>query len=104
MSKVWPTIFHGSSTDVAIGFRNRNWRTQRAVSGLKLEAQKTPEREHAGLAALYAQHRAEILRFLRARTRDPVEAEDVIQELWIRLQEARPGPLGNGRAYLYQMA
>ncbi|MEO6366470.1 MAG: RNA polymerase sigma factor [Steroidobacteraceae bacterium] len=63
-----------------------------------------PASEPAGLVALYAQYRLEILRFLRARTRDPAEAEDVIQELWIRLQAGRGGPVGNGRAYLFQMA
>lgn len=57
-----------------------------------------------GLLALYHAHRGELLRFLVARTRDAAEAEDLIQELWLRLQHARLGPVANGRAYLYQMA
>lgn len=57
-----------------------------------------------GLAALYDQHRGELLRFLRARTGDPAEAEDVVQELWLRLRDVRPGPISNARAYLFQMA
>lgn len=61
-------------------------------------------RETAGLVAIYDQHRGELLRFLRARTRDPAESEDVVQELWIRLQDLRPGPISNARAYLFQMA
>jgi RNA polymerase sigma factor (sigma-70 family) len=60
--------------------------------------------ESAGLVALYDRHRSDLLRFLRARTRDPSEAEDVVQELWIRLRDVRPGPISNARAYLYQMA
>lgn len=68
------------------------------------DSQSTPARNAAGLAALYGRHRAEILRFLRARTRDPAEAEDVIQELWIKVQGGRIGPIANGRAYLFQMA
>ena len=71
---------------------------------LNSQSQLTPTGELSGLVALYAQHRAAILRFLRARTRDPAEAEDVLQELWIKLQEGRAGPISNGRAYLFQMA
>jgi RNA polymerase sigma factor (sigma-70 family) len=74
------------------------------VTDPHVELQLTPEHAPAGLAALYVQQRAELLRFLRARTRDPAEADDVIQELWIKLQEGRAGPVGNGRAYLFQMA
>lgn len=53
---------------------------------------------------LYAANRAELLRFLRARCGDPAEAEDVVQELWLRLQSQHFGPVSNGRAYLFQMA
>jgi RNA polymerase sigma factor (sigma-70 family) len=58
----------------------------------------------SGLAALLEKHRGEIMRFLRARTRDPSEAEDVMQELWLKLHGTRIGPISNGRAYLFQMA
>lgn len=60
--------------------------------------------EPAGLAGMYDRHRGDLLRFLRARTRDPAEAEDVVQELWLRLRDLRPGPIANARAYLFQMA
>jgi RNA polymerase sigma-70 factor (ECF subfamily) len=60
--------------------------------------------ELQGLAAAYDEHRAAILRFLRARTRDASEAEDVVQELWIRLRESASGPVANARGYLFQMA
>lgn len=58
----------------------------------------------AGLEALYHAHRAELLRFLTARTGDPLEAEDISQELWLRVQTHSGGPVANGRAYLYRMA
>jgi RNA polymerase sigma-70 factor (ECF subfamily) len=61
-------------------------------------------RELQGLAAAYDGHRAALLRFLRARTRDAAEAEDIVQELWIRLREVHSGPIANARAYLFQMA
>ena len=35
------------------------------------------------LASLFEQHRAELLRFLRARCGDVGEADDLAQELWI---------------------
>lgn len=62
------------------------------------------ERDAQGLAVVYDVHRPALLRFLMARTRDAAEAEDVLQELWIRLREVRSGPIANARAYLFQMA
>ena len=58
----------------------------------------------AGLVLLYTQHRAQLMRFLCARTGDAAEAEDIVQELWLRLRNQRVGPIANGRAYLFQMA
>lgn len=58
----------------------------------------------SGLAAVYAQYRPELLRFLVARTGDPGEAEEVLQELWLRVQAGGAGPVANGRAYLYRAA
>ncbi|NWM55037.1 RNA polymerase sigma factor, partial [Escherichia coli] len=48
--------------------------------------------------------RGELLRFLVARTGNPAEAEDLLQELWLRIRDATPGPVANGRAYLYRAA
>lgn len=58
----------------------------------------------SGLAALIAQHRAELLRFLVARTGDRDEADDLLQELWLRVRDADAGPVANGRAYLFRAA
>jgi RNA polymerase sigma-70 factor (ECF subfamily) len=57
-----------------------------------------------GLTRLYDEHRAEILRYLRARTGNAAEADDVLQELWLKLQSSDSGPVANGRAYLFRMA
>ncbi|WP_448661191.1 RNA polymerase sigma factor [Sphingomonas sp. CJ20] len=59
---------------------------------------------NSGLLALYATERAALLRFLAARTGDPAEAEDIVQELWVKLQSLDAGPIANGRAYLFRMA
>ena len=57
-----------------------------------------------GLAGLFTQHRAELLRFLTARCGDREEAEDLLQELWIKASAQQAGPIANGRAYLMRMA
>lgn len=57
-----------------------------------------------GLLAILAAERAALLRFLAARTGDPAGAEDLLQELWIKVRQAGHGPIGNGRAYLFRMA
>jgi RNA polymerase sigma-70 factor (ECF subfamily) len=56
------------------------------------------------LAALYGVYRADLLRFLTARTGDAGEAQDILQDLWIKAQHGSAAPVANGRAYLYRMA
>jgi RNA polymerase sigma factor (sigma-70 family) len=60
--------------------------------------------ETAGLEGLFDLHRPELLRFLAARCGSREEAEDLIQELWIKLATIATGPIANGRAYLFRMA
>jgi RNA polymerase sigma-70 factor (ECF subfamily) len=59
---------------------------------------------NAGLATLLDAERAALLRFLAARCGDPAEAEDLLQELWLKIATAPTGPIANGRAYLFRMA
>ena len=49
-------------------------------------------------------HHAQLLRFMTARTGDRSEAEDVLQELWLRIQDGHTGPVANPLSYLYRMA
>ncbi|MCI4588853.1 RNA polymerase sigma factor [Sphingobium sp. BYY-5] len=60
--------------------------------------------DDSGLESLYGVHRADLRRFLIARTGDTTEADDVLQELWLKARTVQPGPIDNGRAYLYRMA
>jgi RNA polymerase sigma-70 factor (ECF subfamily) len=60
-----------------------------------------PERQ---LNTLYGVYRDELMRFLVARTGDREDAEDLLQELWLRAQQSSGAPVANGRAYLYRMA
>lgn len=57
-----------------------------------------------GLETVYHARRAELLRFLVARTGSTAEAEDVLQEIWLRIGEGASGPIANARAYLYRVA
>lgn len=67
-------------------------------------AESDPGVVNAGLAALLEAERRALLRFLSARCGDPSEAEDLLQELWLKAATTLTGPIGNGRAYLFRMA
>ena len=56
-----------------------------------------------GLEAVLMANRAALERFLRARCGNAAEAEDLIQELWLKLAGAT-GPVAEPLAYLYRMA
>ena len=61
-------------------------------------------KDPSGLTLLFGELRAELTRFLAARTGSATDAEDLAQELWLRIQRVGSGPVGNGRAYLYRIA
>ncbi len=67
-------------------------------------AEGDPGLANAGLAALLEAERAGFLRFLAARCGNPADAEDLLQELWLRAAMVQTGPIANGRAYLFRMA
>ena len=56
------------------------------------------------LEVAYGVHRVELMRLLLARTGDRLEAEDLFQELWLKIKQNPCGPVQNGRAYLFRMA
>lgn len=60
--------------------------------------------DETGLAGLYRMHRAELLRFLVARTGNAAEAEDVVQEVWFKIADLQTGPIANGKSYLFRIA
>ncbi|MGD9665703.1 MAG: RNA polymerase sigma factor [Novosphingobium sp.] len=57
-----------------------------------------------GLAATFELERAALLRFLAARAGNADEAEDFLQDLWIKLQTPTSAPVANPKAYLFRMA
>lgn len=56
------------------------------------------------LEVAYGVHRGDVMRLLLARTGDSAEAEDLLQELWLKVRQQPGGPVQNGRAYLFRMA
>jgi RNA polymerase sigma-70 factor (ECF subfamily) len=58
----------------------------------------------SGLLAVFLSLRPELGRFLNARGAQDAEAEDLLQDLYLRLREANVGPIAEPRAYLYRMA
>lgn len=58
----------------------------------------------SGLKAVYLRERPKLLRLMTARLGSQDEAEDILQELWIKLQTAALGPIGSPLAYLMRTA
>ncbi len=56
-----------------------------------------------GLEAVFMANRAQITRFVRARGAAE-DAEDIVQEVWIKAMGAPTGPIADPLPYLYRMA
>lgn len=56
------------------------------------------------MRAAFLEYRAALLRFLLARRVPADEAEDILQDLFVKLEGLTPGPVAEPRAYLYRMA
>lgn len=69
-----------------------------------MDAAQSSSAPSHGLVSLLELHRAELRRFLEAHCESPADAEDLLQELWIKASSLAIGPVGNGRAYLFRMA
>jgi RNA polymerase sigma factor (sigma-70 family) len=57
-----------------------------------------------GLEAILDANRPALGRFLRARLRGDDGADDVLQDLWIKVRTIDAGPIAEPLAYLYRMA
>lgn len=56
------------------------------------------------LKSVFLESRPALLRFLRARGAATDEAEDFLQDLFLKLEVQPTGPVSEPRAYLYRMA
>jgi RNA polymerase sigma factor (sigma-70 family) len=59
--------------------------------------------QHTGLQQIFEQNREPLLRYLRAQGAGDA-AEDLLQELWLKLSTAPPGPIASPRSYLFRAA
>lgn len=57
-----------------------------------------------GLKATFLENRTALFRYLCARKVPADEAEDILQDLFVKLEGLKPGPVAEPRAYLYRMA
>ena len=64
---------------------------------------EAPPMQVDGLQQAFTQNRPRLLRFFTARTGNVADAEDVVQEIWIRTINAATGPIGNPVAYLHRV-
>ena len=56
-----------------------------------------------GLEAIFLENREPLLRFLRARGAGD-QADDLVQDVWLRAAASAGGPIANPRAYLFRVA
>ena len=56
-----------------------------------------------GLKAAFLEHRPRLARLLSARRVSPDEAEDLLQDLYVKIDGLHTGPIAEPRAYLYRM-
>jgi RNA polymerase sigma-70 factor (ECF subfamily) len=56
----------------------------------------------SGLAATFIANRERLLRFFTSRTRDHAEAEEIVQEIYLRLGRTA-GPIGDPVGYLHRI-
>lgn len=69
-----------------------------------MSAGRPNEAAESGLRLLFGDLRPELRRFMLARRCDPGEVEDLLQDLYLKLDRVETGPVANPRAYLYEMA
>jgi len=65
---------------------------------------KNVEKAETGLRQLLAAILPDLRRFMLARKCDPAEVDDLLQDLFLKLEHVASGPVSNPRAYLYRMA
>jgi len=69
-----------------------------------IEIHSPPNQAISGLSAVFEANRHVLNRFLRARGASLDEAEDILQEVFLKLDKRPTGPIADPLAYLYRMA
>ncbi len=79
------------------------------MHGRAMAGRMEPDNQNAvvrsdGLRAHFETHAPLLLRLISARMGSRSDAEDLIQELWIKLATLESGPIASPKAYLHRMA
>jgi RNA polymerase sigma-70 factor (ECF subfamily) len=61
------------------------------------------EASEASLIAFYLKKRASLVRFFTLRTSSPAEAEDIVQEIYLKIAAVDSASVGNAAAFLYRL-
>ena len=59
--------------------------------------------DHNPLLAAYLERRADLVRYFRARLRSEEAAEDLVQEIYLKIADLPAGEIGNPGAYLFRL-
>ncbi|GFM29202.1 RNA polymerase sigma factor [Novosphingobium sp. PY1] len=71
----------------------------------EIDMEPMPQQARAsGLARVLEDERGPLLQFLTARCASADDAQDLLQDLWIKVGAQPAGPVANPRAYLFRMA
>ncbi|MGH6746956.1 RNA polymerase sigma factor [Novosphingobium sp.] len=62
-----------------------------------------PSPSRSGLEAAFLENRDKLLHFLRARGAGD-SAEDIVQEVWLKISRSSPGPVASPLSYLFRTA
>jgi len=57
-----------------------------------------------GLKAVFVEQRAMLMRLMTARLGSAADAEDILQDLWLKLESLAEQPVDNPQAYLFRIA
>jgi RNA polymerase sigma-70 factor (ECF subfamily) len=74
------------------------------ASVYRIMGQDSPKIIGSGHVAAFDDHRIQLLNFQTARCGVASDAEDLLQELWIRVSTQATGPIASPRSYLFRMA
>ncbi len=74
-------------------------------TAMRMESEDIAESvQNSGLRAHFDACAPSLMRLISARMGSHTDAEDLIQELWIKLATLETGPVANPKAYLHRMA
>lgn len=63
----------------------------------------SPRTSPSALVSLYLEKRAALVRFFTLRTSSPAEAEDIVQDVYLKIAHLDPGAVENPAAFLYRL-